>query len=54
MAAALDAVEETVDLTGVGAVVGLAGTITTITAHALRLAAYDPDAVHLAPRPGRA
>ena len=34
-AAALDTVEETVDLTGIGAVVGLAGTITTITAHAL-------------------
>ena len=47
-AAALDAVEETVDLTGIGAVVGLAGTITTITAHALRLPAYDPDAIHLA------
>ena len=46
--AALDAVEETVDLTGIGAVVGLAGTITTITAHALRLPTYDPDAVHLA------
>jgi exopolyphosphatase / guanosine-5'-triphosphate,3'-diphosphate pyrophosphatase len=45
---ALDAVEETVDLTGIGAVVGLAGTITTITAHALRLTTYDPDAVHLA------
>jgi exopolyphosphatase/guanosine-5'-triphosphate,3'-diphosphate pyrophosphatase len=44
----LDAVEETVDLTGIGAVVGLAGTITTITAHALRLSTYDPDAVHLA------
>ena len=52
VAAALDAVEETVDLTGIGAVVGLAGTITTITAHALRLPAYDPDAVHLARDPG--
>ncbi len=49
--AALDAVEETVDLTGIGAVVGLAGTITTITAHALRLPAYDPQAVHLAQVP---
>ncbi len=46
--ASLDAVEQTVDLTGIGAVVGLAGTITTITAHALRLPAYDPEAVHLA------
>jgi exopolyphosphatase / guanosine-5'-triphosphate,3'-diphosphate pyrophosphatase len=45
---ALDAVEETVSLAGIGAVVGLAGTITTITAHALRLSTYDPRAVHLA------
>ena len=42
---ALDAVEETVDLTGIGAVVGLAGTITTITAHALALPEYLPDAI---------
>ena len=48
VAAALDAVEETVDLTGIGAVVGLAGTITTITAHALALPEYQPDAIHLA------
>jgi len=48
VAAALDVVEETVDLTGIGAVVGLAGTITTITAHALALPSYDPVAVHLA------
>jgi len=48
VSAALDAVEETVDLTGIGAVVGLAGTITTITAHALALPAYQPDEVHLA------
>ena len=31
--------------------VGLAGTITTITAHALALPAYDPEAVHLAQLP---
>ncbi len=49
--AALVAVEEGVDLTGIGAVVGLAGTITTITAHALGLSSYDPDAVHLARLP---
>ena len=48
VAAALDVVEETVDLTGIGAVVGLAGTITTITAHALALPEYDPVAMHLA------
>ena len=46
--AALDAVEEVVDLTGIGAVVGLAGTITTITAHALDLPTYDPERIHLA------
>jgi exopolyphosphatase / guanosine-5'-triphosphate,3'-diphosphate pyrophosphatase len=46
--AALDEAEATVDLSGVGAVVGLAGSITTITAHALGLAAYDPGATHLA------
>jgi exopolyphosphatase/guanosine-5'-triphosphate,3'-diphosphate pyrophosphatase len=48
---ALDAAEHDVDLSGIGAVVGVAGSITTITAHVLRLAAYDPDAVHLARRP---
>ena len=48
VSAALDAVEETVPLTGIGAVVGLAGTITTITAHALALPEYGPDAIHLA------
>jgi exopolyphosphatase/guanosine-5'-triphosphate,3'-diphosphate pyrophosphatase len=48
---ALDAVEESVDLRGVGTVVGLAGSITTITAHALGLAAYDPEATHLARLP---
>lgn len=51
VAAALDTVEESVDLTGIGAVVGLAGSITTITAHALRLPAYDSAAIHLAQLP---
>jgi exopolyphosphatase/guanosine-5'-triphosphate,3'-diphosphate pyrophosphatase len=46
--AALDVVEETIDLTGIGAVVGLAGSITTITAHALDLPVYDPAETHLA------
>jgi exopolyphosphatase / guanosine-5'-triphosphate,3'-diphosphate pyrophosphatase len=54
VAAALDTVERTVDLTGVGAVVGLAGTITTITAHALALPEYLPDAIHLAQVPADA
>jgi len=46
--AALDVAEREVRLDGVGAVVGLAGSITTITAHALGLARYDPEASHLA------
>ena len=53
VAAALDAVEETVDLTGIGAVVGLAGTITTITAHALRAADLRPRGRAPGARPGR-
>lgn len=45
--AALDVAERAVPLDGVGAVVGLAGSITTITAHALGLTGYDPKASHL-------
>ncbi|MBR7743673.1 exopolyphosphatase [Phycicoccus sp. BSK3Z-2] len=48
VALALHEAEEVVDLSGLGAVVGLAGSITTVTAHVLGLAAYDRDAVHLA------
>ncbi|WP_307836046.1 Ppx/GppA phosphatase family protein [Phycicoccus sonneratiae] len=51
VAAALDAAEELVDLSGLGAVVGLAGSITTVTAHALGLGRYDRDAIHLAEVP---
>lgn len=46
--AAIDAIAERVDLTGAGTLVGLAGSITTVTAHALRLPAYDPEQIHLA------
>mgnify|MGYP003604946803 FL=1 len=46
--AALDVAERGVPLDGVRAVVGLAGSITTITAHALGLTRYDPEASHLA------
>ena len=46
--AALDEIEAAVDLAGAGALVGLAGSITTVTAHALGLPAYDPAAIHLA------
>lgn len=51
VAEALDAAEQTVDLRGLGAVVGLAGSITTVTAHALGLGSYDRDAIHLAQVP---
>lgn len=44
--AALDSVEQDVDLSGVATVVGLAGSITTVTAHALGLAEYDRSAIH--------
>lgn len=37
---------QTVDLSGVGTIVGLAGSVTTVTAHALDLPAYLPERVH--------
>lgn len=46
--AAIDLAEEVVDLSGIATVVGLAGSITTVTAHALELTAYDPALIHLA------
>jgi len=45
--AAMDQAAEVVDFHGISGLVGLAGSITTITAHALRLPAYDPDRIHL-------
>lgn len=45
--AAIDSAAERVDFAGVQALVGLAGSVTTITAHALGLAAYDPQRIHL-------
>ncbi|AKU15944.1 Ppx/GppA phosphatase family protein [Luteipulveratus mongoliensis] len=44
--AALDLAERTVDLSGIGTLVGLAGSVTTITAHALGLRRYDSAAIH--------
>ncbi|MGP7960320.1 Ppx/GppA phosphatase family protein [Sanguibacter sp. A247] len=44
--AALDAAEEHVDLGAASTLVGLAGSVTTVTAHALRLTAYDRDAIN--------
>jgi exopolyphosphatase/guanosine-5'-triphosphate,3'-diphosphate pyrophosphatase len=49
--AALDVAESTVPLEGVSALVGLAGSVTTITAHLLRLPAYDPERIHLSHAP---
>jgi exopolyphosphatase/guanosine-5'-triphosphate,3'-diphosphate pyrophosphatase len=44
--AALDQVAEQVPLALARTLVGVAGTVTTITAHALRLPAYDPAVIH--------
>jgi exopolyphosphatase/guanosine-5'-triphosphate,3'-diphosphate pyrophosphatase len=49
--AAIDQAAAVVDLPGVATLVGLAGSVTTITAHALRLTAYDPALIHLASLP---
>lgn len=44
--AVLDQVAGQLDLSSVDAVVGVAGTVTTVTAAALGLDTYDPDALH--------
>ncbi len=49
--AALDLAESTVPLEGIAALVGLAGSVTTITAHVLRLPAYDASRIHLSRNP---
>lgn len=49
--AALDVATAAVPLAGARALVGLAGSVTTVTAHALGLAAYDPVAIHLSRLP---
>ena len=48
---AIDQAAEDVDFQGISTLVGLAGSITTITAHALRLPGYDPVQIHLARMP---
>ncbi|MHB1475256.1 MAG: Ppx/GppA phosphatase family protein, partial [Dermatophilaceae bacterium] len=48
---AIDRVAEVVDFQGISALVGLAGTVTTVTAHVLRLTTYDPEKIHLAQLP---
>jgi len=45
--AAIDEAGKAVGFSGISTLVGLAGSITTITAHALRLAEYDPERIHL-------
>jgi exopolyphosphatase/guanosine-5'-triphosphate,3'-diphosphate pyrophosphatase len=49
--AAIDQAAEAVGFRGVSTLVGLAGSITTITAHALRLTSYQPDKIHLSQLP---
>lgn len=44
--AAIDVAMRSVDLGEVREIIGVAGTITTVTAHALRLDHYDTDAIH--------
>ena len=49
--AAIDEAAEVVGFDGISTLVGLAGSITTITAHALHLTRYDPDMIHLSQLP---
>ena len=49
--AAIDQAAEVVGFQGISALVGLAGTVTTITAHALQLTRYDADKIHLSQLP---
>jgi exopolyphosphatase/guanosine-5'-triphosphate,3'-diphosphate pyrophosphatase len=49
--AAIDLAAEVVSFQRISTLVGLAGSVTTITAHALRLPAYDPERIHLARLP---
>ena len=43
---AVEDVAQTVDLSSVGTLVGLAGSVTTVTAHALGLPAYQSERIH--------
>jgi exopolyphosphatase/guanosine-5'-triphosphate,3'-diphosphate pyrophosphatase len=49
--AAIDEAAGDVGFRGISTLVGLAGSITTITAHALRLTSYQPDRIHLSQLP---
>ena len=48
---AIDQAAEVVGFQGISTLVGLAGSITTITAHALRLPEYQPERIHLSMLP---
>jgi exopolyphosphatase/guanosine-5'-triphosphate,3'-diphosphate pyrophosphatase len=48
---AIDQAAELVGFDGISTLVGLAGSITTITAHALRLTRYDAERIHLSQLP---
>lgn len=48
---AVNDASDQVDLTGIGTLVGVAGSVTTVTAHALRLDRYDPERIHGAELP---
>ena len=50
---AIDRVAAVVDFKGLSTLVGLAGSVTTITAHALRLPTYDAERIHLSQLPPR-
>ena len=49
--AAIDQAGQTVDFQGISTLVGLAGSVTSITAHALRLTKYDAAKIHLSQLP---
>ncbi len=49
--AAIDRVADVVDFQGISTLVGLAGSVTTVTAHALRLTRYDAEKIHLSQLP---
>jgi exopolyphosphatase / guanosine-5'-triphosphate,3'-diphosphate pyrophosphatase len=49
--AAIDEAAAVVGFHGISTLVGLAGSVTTITAHALRLTTYDPEKIHLSQLP---
>jgi exopolyphosphatase/guanosine-5'-triphosphate,3'-diphosphate pyrophosphatase len=49
--AAIDQAAQAVGFAGISTLVGLAGSITTITAHALQLPEYQPEKIHLSMLP---